>query len=304
MKKLFQISLASVIIFALLSVSAVSGFAYTYFYTAEGLKYRNVTKDTVAVSGISGSHETMTIPAEISEKTVVMIDDYAFRDNTELKSIDLSAVSDGFSLGEGAFLNCKALEHVTIPSAVQYLYEDCFRNCSALETADLQTPVAAIPENMFSGCSSLKEFTVPESVATISRYAFAYCDALEKVVIPKNVTDIAISAFYKSPNVTIYCYADSYAQTYAESRNIPYILLDEPQQFFLGDANGDGAVNINDVTTIQRHLADMETIEGIHFYAADVNSDASVTIDDATLLQMKFAEYNNVDYPIGEVITQ
>ena len=287
MRKTFQISWIAAVILALLSASVISGLAYTYFYTDEGLKYRNVSKDTVAISGVSGAHENIVIPAEITEKTVVMIDDYAFRDNTTLKSIDMSAVSSGFSLGEGAFLNCKALEHVTVPPTVRYLYADLFRNCSSLESAELQAAVSEITENMFSGCAALKEFSVPDSVTTINRYAFAYCTDLQKVVIPQSVTEIAISAFYQSPNLTIYCYEGSYAQQYAEERDIPYVLI---QTYETGDVDRDGALSITDVTLIQKYLAELATLDADQLLLADYLSDGEVDIADATAIQIAIAD--------------
>ena len=71
----------------------------------------------------------------------------------------------------------------------------------------------------------------------------------------------------------------------------------------LGDANGDGSVNINDVTQIQRHLAELESLEGIYLHAADANQDGTLDISDATTLQMYLAKYD-IPYPIGEVMTQ
>ena len=71
----------------------------------------------------------------------------------------------------------------------------------------------------------------------------------------------------------------------------------------LGDTDGDGHVNINDVTQIQRHLAELETLEGIYLYAADANCDGDLDISDATAIQMFIAKYK-VPYPIGDLITQ
>ena len=71
----------------------------------------------------------------------------------------------------------------------------------------------------------------------------------------------------------------------------------------LSDVNGDNNVNINDVTMIQRHLAELESVEGIYLYAADVNRDGAVDVADATALQMYLAGYDMPD-PIGEILTQ
>ncbi|MBQ5744071.1 MAG: dockerin type I repeat-containing protein, partial [Ruminococcus sp.] len=87
---------------------------------------------------------------------------------------------------------------------------------------------------------------------------------------------------------------------YAKAQNIPYILLDS---VLLGDANGDGYVNISDVTDIQRAVAEMDTLDDLRKKAADVNGDGVVTIDDATILQMYLAEFAT-DYPIGVVTAQ
>ncbi len=132
------------------------------------------------------------------------------------------------------------------------------------------------------------------------QWAFADCTALEYIEIPKSVTSIAQSAFANDPNLTLGVWYGSYAYSYAKDNNINYVLLDGVK---LGDANGDGQVNINDVTTIQRHLAQLEQIEGIYLYAAESNQSGDLDISDATTIQMYIAQYN-VPYPIGEVITQ
>ena len=69
----------------------------------------------------------------------------------------------------------------------------------------------------------------------------------------------------------------------------------------LGDADGDGVVSISDVTEIQRHIAELVTLDEAHQLAADVNGDGVVTIDDASVLQRYLAEME-VPYPIGEMI--
>ena len=70
-----------------------------------------------------------------------------------------------------------------------------------------------------------------------------------------------------------------------------------------GDADGDGRVNVQDVTAIQSHLAELKTVEGIYLRAADANQDDIVDISDATAIQMKLAEYE-LPYPIGQYITK
>ena len=59
-----------------------------------------------------------------------------------------------------------------------------------------------------------------------------------------------------------------------------------------GDANGDGVVDVRDVTAVQRHIAEYEPLNGAYFAAADVDGDGNVTIADATLIQQFAAEYS------------
>lgn len=66
----------------------------------------------------------------------------------------------------------------------------------------------------------------------------------------------------------------------------------------LGDADGDGAVTIKDVTCIQRALAELPVSGGISEAAADIDGNGVVDIADATLLQMWLAEIET-PYPIG-----
>ena len=64
--------------------------------------------------------------------------------------------------------------------------------------------------------------------------------------------------------------------------------------YIRGDANGDGKVNVCDVTAIQRHVAEVELLTGACLFNADVNGDGEVTIDDATHLLRYLAEFDGI----------
>ncbi len=55
----------------------------------------------------------------------------------------------------------------------------------------------------------------------------------------------------------------------------------------VGDANGDGAVNVKDATAIQKHLAEIVTLDSLAVEISDINSDGKVTVKDATAIQKK-----------------
>ncbi len=59
--------------------------------------------------------------------------------------------------------------------------------------------------------------------------------------------------------------------------------------YLLGDANGDKTVNIKDATEIQKHAAQLITLEGADFRAADFDENGDVNIKDATGIQKHIA---------------
>ena len=59
----------------------------------------------------------------------------------------------------------------------------------------------------------------------------------------------------------------------------------------IGDTHPDNTVSIRDVTAIQRHIAELETLSGEQLVLADANGDNEINIADATHLQMFLAEY-------------
>ena len=302
MKKIVLRFFVFALVFSVLFSSTVTCFAETY-YTFDGYIYRdvNMNANTVSFSGIDFYAEELVIPEKIGVKTVVEIDDYTFKNNSVLKTIDLSQATNIEIIGIGAFCGCSVLESMVIPQNVKYLSEFMFTDCSSLKSLQLNMSPGVIPDEMCNRCYSLKSFIVPDSVKKINRFAFGSCTSLSYVKIPAGVTQIALSAFYNCPNLTLGVYDDSYALQYAKDYNIPYVLLDE---YKLGDVDGNGTVDIRDVTEIQKHLAELgEPLGELNLYAADVNGDGDVDISDATAIQMFLAELD-FSYPIGEITSK
>ena len=83
----------------------------------------------------------------------------------------------------------------------------------------------------------------------------------------------------------MYGYTDSYAQTYAEKNSITFVALD----FVKGDLSGDGVVDINDVTDIQKLMISDEELTEEQISLADVDGDGIVCVRDATYIQKYLA---------------
>ncbi|MBR3988662.1 MAG: hypothetical protein IKK10_05090 [Clostridia bacterium] len=67
----------------------------------------------------------------------------------------------------------------------------------------------------------------------------------------------------------------------------------------LGDANGNGEVNIKDATTVQKASAKLITLDENAKLCSDVNSDGKVNVKDATAIQKYLAKINT-GYDIGK----
>lgn len=59
-----------------------------------------------------------------------------------------------------------------------------------------------------------------------------------------------------------------------------------------GDANGDGIITIEDISAIQKHTANINSICDDYLALSDINDDGSINVSDATLLQMYLVNYN------------
>ncbi|MBQ1984697.1 MAG: leucine-rich repeat protein, partial [Clostridia bacterium] len=73
------------------------------------------------------------------------------------------------------------------------------------------------------GCSALTEITIPEKCREIESFAFDRCFNLEAVHIGAGVKSIDYEAFDDCPKLTIYAPAGSYAETWANEHNIPFV---------------------------------------------------------------------------------
>lgn len=263
--------------------------------------YYGVENQRAFVHGYQGEESDVVIREKFLSFYVTSVDSFAFFRNETIETLSLYDATMLDSLGQCAFAECPNLRYAEIPSTVQTLGNSVFDTCTSLSYVRFREGSATqIPLQAFYGCSSLETVLLENSVTSIGDRAFYGCTSLEELNIPKSVTSISDSAFNNCPLLTLGVWYGSYAFEYAIDKNIPYTLLDGVK---LGDSNGDGLVNINDVTALQRHLAELETLEGIFLIAADCNQNDSLNIDDATLLQSYLAEYE-IQAPIGEVITQ
>ena len=235
------------------------------------------------------SLESVTIP-----ENVVTFGDRVFSGCTSLKTVKM--YSDIVSMPTNMFSGCTSLEELTLNDKIAGFSYGCFNGCTSLTDLDFVTNGALLQSYAFNGTGA-GSVVLSDSLLAIPDYAFTNCPNLRYVTIPESVVLIQPNAF-DWENVTVRCYEDSFAHSYALENNISFELL---KKIVLGDVNNDGAVNINDVTDIQRNLAELEEFDEYQQLAADANQDGALDISDATAIQMYLADYK-LPYPIGQVL--
>lgn len=298
------------------------------------------SKHEAKLVSYDGNEESVTLPDTFQGYPVTVIDRNVFSGNEKIKEVVFSGTNttieeyafmnctsletvyipeNVINFGDRVFAGCSSLKKVTLLSDITTVPTNMFLNCVSLTDLTINEHIASFDYGCFNGCSSLKNLDFVSNGVLIQPYAFngtgaeslelsdslfaipnnsfTNCPSLKYVTIPESVTIIQPQAF-DFENITIRCYYDSYAYRYAVENGYSYELLDNVK---LGDTDGDDYVNINDVTAIQRHLAELETLKGIYLKAADTNQDGDLDITDATTLQMFLAEYE-MNYPIDTVI--
>ena len=216
-----------------------------------GLEYLN-TSEVTDMSGLFNGCSSLTnVNLEHFDTGNVTDMNSMFRDCSSMRQLDLSSfdtrkVTDMSTM----FRGCTSLESLDLSnfdthSVTRMIW--MFYNCSNLTTiyagGNWDTAGVTTPASMFVGCTSL-----------VGGMGTAYNDA--------------------NPKDKTYAHIDG-------GTSNPGYFSEKGGTFLRGDVNGDGVVNISDVTTLIGLLMGSDTISNP---AADYNQDSSINISDVTAL--------------------
>lgn len=182
----------------IIELTAVGENGQVFSYTVDVIKenYSDQNRFNVnygKITGYMGSDTEVIIPPTIRGNKITSIGSNAFKNNTNIKSIE---IPDGVtSIDYNAFEGCTNLESVKIPSTVQYIYSSAFKGCSNLRNIELPEGLTSIDSSIFKECTSLKNINIPSTVKNIYGNAFEGCTNLESIEIPSSVVSIYSSAF-------------------------------------------------------------------------------------------------------------
>ncbi len=228
--------------------------------------------------GVEGV-ESVSIP-----KTVTIIEDYAFRDCTNL--ISISIPKNVKTIGEYAFEGCTGLVTVTIGNDVININQDSRFDRKRVAKASVAEDETVIGNYAFYGCEELTTVTIGRKITEIGSYAFGYCNKIQEVYCMAEQLPVTDQyAFYNyssmAENATLYVQASAIEDYKSTAPWSSFgTILPIP---LLGDANGNGVVEIGDVTSVLTLMATPEAT-GYNNKSADANGNGEIEIGDVTAI--------------------
>lgn len=155
------------------------------------------------------------------------------------------------SLGQSAFYGCTNLEKVNLPNNLKSIYDWTFAKCQNLKEIVIPDSVTAIGERVFQECYNLEKVTMSNNIRTIGYWAFYSCRNLISMELPKsleslgsavfkyctnlqsvkiysdNVRFSSLPIFEDCPNLVVYGYKGSTAETYTSKYKISFLAFKE-----------------------------------------------------------------------------
>ena len=151
---------------------------------------------------------------------------YAFEGCSSLTSISIGENVN--TIGFHAFKDCSALENVKISGNITKIEDEIFSNCISLKEVTFEGSLSKVSNGMFYMNSKLQNIVLPDTVTEIGTNAFANCTKLTEITIPEATTKIADNAFSYPKKLTIKGVKDSYANKYADDKNIKFEAVIKP----------------------------------------------------------------------------
>lgn len=125
-----------------------------------------------------------------------LVADYAFLNNTALKTLDIHSGK----IGEGAFMGCTSLQSAFFSDSIMGIGQAAFWGCASLKEVCLPSNLQRIEPMTFMDCKRLESVVIPESVTFIGEAAFSG-SGLTEITIPASVLEVQHDAFLNCENL-------------------------------------------------------------------------------------------------------
>lgn len=232
MKKSISVFLSIVMLLCAFSFNLPS-FALTF-----GDYSYEIQNEKIVITGYNGTSTQLTIPAEIDGKSVVKINDNAFKDNENLKSVTISeGVED---IGTSAFENCTSLATISLPATVTHIgknaiYNTAFYNnknnwklkrentsggnvsvggSGVQDTVQWEDILAPVLEYLYLGtalihCEYEGVYYIKDGTTVVADYAFAGCENAKEITFPRSLLAIGQYAFDGCESLGVFDFSET-----------------------------------------------------------------------------------------------
>ena len=213
------------------------------------------------------------------------------------------------TIGKSMFYMCPTLKRVHLSTSLTNMPYGTFFRCYELTDLDIPGTVTLISNTSIQNCTAMKTLKIgdkdaPAGTTSIEHYALAHCESIERLELGANLDSLTYHSLQDMSNVKLaICWAttpprcNEYGMGIRFSTTplyVPKVALDAYREATMwnrfqtilpiedvGDVNGDGNINIGDVTSLINYLLGGESDR---VYYADVNLDGNVNINDVTTL--------------------
>ena len=183
----------------------------------EGTVFSYVTKDdgTIDIRSYIGKRRYVTVPETIEGKNVTSIGEWAFGNNTRVRSVELpKTLTD---VGDYAFMGCTALRGIDLPDAVTYIGTQAFSGCTRLAEVSIGSGsnLTIVRDHAFEYCG-INSFFFPGKLTELGSYPFYGSTSLRTVTVASGNTAFCVknSALYNKTGTKLMYYPAALAGEY------------------------------------------------------------------------------------------
>lgn len=269
----------------------VTEFGANAFYNCSSLKEIEIPS-TVNKLGDYAFASCSSLKEILIPKGVTEIPNNTFRYCGSLASVKLP---EGITtIGKEAFYACSSLSTINIPSTVTILKEDIFYNCYELDNVELPSNLQTMEEGVFYNCRKLTSIKIPKSVKVIGASMLRNCSKLSEVIIYSKDAEFGKTVFGKnSTDLTVYGYAGSTAETYANDNSVKFVPFTSKVTFKADDVEIDeqGVAEGKTISAPQAPVKEGYTFVGWFKDVDDITTkfDSQNTYDQDVTYKAKYA---------------